>query len=148
MTDAQKLVIEEAKTWLNTPYHWNTRIKGVGVDCGQLLIGIFENTGVLEMGECDPGIYSNERHLHRTEEFYLSWIEKYCRLITDEPQPGDIVMFRYGKCNSHSALVVEWPLLIHSYVRLGVIFSEADDALFKYDNGDSRVTGIYRFRGW
>ena len=38
----QERVRSEALTWLGTPYHHQGRVKGVGVDCGQILIAIYE----------------------------------------------------------------------------------------------------------
>jgi cell wall-associated NlpC family hydrolase len=140
----QQAVIDEALTWLNTPYHRGAKLKGVGVDCGQFLIGVFEGAGYLKPGECDPGYYPYEIHLHRTDEAYLKWILKYCNRIDGQPQPGDIAMFKFGKSSSHSAIVIEWPKVIHSYVRMGVIISNANEALLCYDDGSSRLTGFYR----
>ncbi|HOQ37934.1 MAG TPA: NlpC/P60 family protein [Acetivibrio sp.] len=139
----REAVIKEAMTWLGTPYHRGAKLKGVGVDCGQFLIGVYENVGYLKPGECNPGYYPHEIHLHRAEERYLEYILKYCNKV-DEPQPGDIAMFRFGKSSSHSAIVIEWPRVIHSYVRMGVILSDAREALLCYNDGSSRLTGFYR----
>lgn len=141
----QKKIIEEAMTWLRTPYHSGAKIKGVGVDCGMFLIGVFEGAGYLRPGECDPGYYPHEIHLHRTEERYLEWVLKYCDPVEGNPQPGDIAMFRFGKSSSHSAIVIDWPIVIHSYIRLGVIITDAEkESLLLDDNGNSRLTGFYR----
>lgn len=143
MMDKEK-IINEALSWLNTPYHSEAKIKGVGVDCGQFLLGVYENVGYLKPGECIPEHYPHDRHLHRSEEKYMEYILKFCDPVDGEPQPGDIAMFRYGKSSSHSAIVIDWPWVIHSYVRLGVIKSNANESLFKYEDGTSRLTGIYR----
>jgi cell wall-associated NlpC family hydrolase len=139
----QQAVIDAAIGWLGTPYHRGAKVKGAGVDCGQLLIGVFEDAGYLKPDECDPGYYPHEIHLHRSEEAYLKWILKYCNKV-DTPQPGDIAMFKFGHSSSHSAIVIEWPRVIHSYVRLGVIISDANEALLCYLDGSSRLTGFYR----
>jgi cell wall-associated NlpC family hydrolase len=140
-----KKVITEALTWKETPYHRGARLKGVGVDCGQFLIAVYEATGVLKPGECNPGYYPQEIHLHRSEERYLEWILKYCDPV-DSPQPGDIAMFKFGKSSSHSAIIINWPTVIHSYVRIGVVISNANEALLCDDHGNSRLTGFYRPR--
>lgn len=137
-----------AKTWIGTPYHSGARKKGVGVDCGQILIAVYEEMGALQPGECNPGYYPHDRHLHRTEEKYLEWLMKYCDQVKGDPLPGDIVMFKFGKSSSHSAIVVEWPFVIHAYVRLGVIISHKDEAIFCYEDGTSRLQGVYRVKGW
>ena len=143
MTKQQQAVVSEAITWVGTPYHRGAKIKGVGVDCGQFLIGVFEGAGYLKPGECDPGYYPHEIHLHRAEERYLEWILKFCTKVQN-PQPGDIAMFRFGQSSSHSAIVIEWPKVIHSYVRMGVVVSSAEEALLCYPDGSSRLTGFYR----
>lgn len=139
----QQAVVSEALTWVGTPYHRGAKIKGVGVDCGQFLIGVFEGAGYLQPGECDPGYYPHEIHLHRAEERYLEWILKFCTKVQN-PQPGDIAMFRFGQSSSHSAIVIEWPKVIHSYIRMGVVVSSAEEALLCYPDGSSRLTGFYR----
>src|SRR5690349_11447583 len=34
-------LLDEARTWLLTPWHHNARVRGAGVDCGQLLIACY-----------------------------------------------------------------------------------------------------------
>jgi len=140
-------VITEAKTWENTPYHSMARIKDIGVDCGQLLIAVYENAGIIPVGDCEPGTYSNEFHLHHGEEIYLNWVQKYCDITEDEPLPGDIAVFQFGRCVSHAGIVVEWPRIIHSYVQLGVVLSDINEAILIDNKGKSRLRGIYRIKG-
>ncbi|SFM09031.1 C40 family peptidase [Pelosinus propionicus] len=139
-------IVEIAKTYLNTPYHSGAKIKGVGIDCGQLLIAVYEEAGLLKDGECDPGQYSNEWHLHRSEEKYLGWVEKFCDVVTGDPQPGDIATFKFGRCVSHGGIVVEWSTIIHSYVGMGVILSDIREALLQDNKGKSRLYAVYRHR--
>lgn len=143
----REAVIAEAKTWMATPYHSGAKVKGVGVDCGQLLIGAFENAGVINKGECNPGTYSPEWHLHRSEELYRQWIQKYCDVIKEEPLPGDIAVFRFGRCDSHAGIVVKWPVIIHAYIGMGVVLSDYREALLCHKDGKSRLAAIYRLRG-
>ncbi|WP_436904878.1 hypothetical protein [Acinetobacter johnsonii] len=37
-----QLAVQEALTWLGTPYHHQGRVKDVGVDCGTLLCEVYE----------------------------------------------------------------------------------------------------------
>mgnify|MGYP000971004972 CR=1 FL=1 len=142
----QQRLKAELESWIGTPYHSGAKLKGVGVDCGMLLIGVYEGAGYLKPGECDPGYYPHEIHLHRAEETYLEWIRQYCDPVV-KPEIGDVAMFRFGKSSSHAAIVLEWPQVIHSYVRLGVIETNAEkEALLLYDDGRSRLTGFYRPR--
>ena len=36
----KKQIIQTARQWLDTPYHHQARVKGVGVDCIGLVIGV------------------------------------------------------------------------------------------------------------
>jgi cell wall-associated NlpC family hydrolase len=137
--------VAEAKTWLNTPYHHMGKIKGVGVDCGQFLIAVFENIGYLQKGEIQPGYYPPDWHLHRDEERYLGWVKSRCREVP-EAQPGDIAIFRFGRCVSHGGIVLLWPQIIHAYLDYGVLISSVDEPLLTDKCGQSRLAGIYRPR--
>lgn len=142
----QQRAINEAMTWLGTPHHNGARVKGAGVDCGQILIAAYESAGVLRPGECEPGEYPGDWALHRSEEMYLGWIERFCDQVEGAPQPGDIALFQFGRCISHAAIVIEWPKLIHAYINLGVIVSDASESLLCDAKGESRLRGIYRPR--
>ena len=141
-------VVDEARRWIGTPYHSGARLKRVGVDCGQLLIGVYADAEVIPQGDCEPGHYPFDWHLHRSDELYLSWVEKYCDITGDDPLPGDIAVFKFGRCVSHAGIVLAWPKIIHSYVGLGVIVSSVHEALLCQKNGESRLAGIYRRKGW
>lgn len=117
-------VIEEAKNWLDTPYHHYAKIKGVGVDCAMFLVGVYENVGLVE--QADIGEYEQEWHLHRNEEKYLERIKQWLK-PTDNPLPADICLFKFGRTVSHSAILVNYPLVIHSYYQKGVCYDEIDN---------------------
>jgi len=138
-------VVEAALSWLNTPYHSMAKLKGVGVDCGQLLIGVYEEAGRVKAGEVAPEPYTHDFHLHKSEERYLAWVERYCDRVA-EAEPGDIAVFKFGRCVSHAGIVLQWPKLIHAYVGYGVIISNYDAAILCNNRGESRLYGIYRVR--
>jgi uncharacterized protein YijF (DUF1287 family) len=53
-------------------------------------------------------------------------MDKYCQRVVT-PEPGDIAMFRYGRCVSHGGIisrVESAPWIIHSYVGIGVLEEE------------------------
>jgi hypothetical protein len=75
MDDATRAaVVQEALTWLGTPYHHHARVKGVGVDCAQQLCAVYEACGCVP--HIDPGNYAHDWHLHRGEEVFIGWLEK------------------------------------------------------------------------
>jgi len=133
-------VVKEAKTWLKTPYHWQGRVKGVGVDCGLLILEVFERCGLID--HADVPHYSNEWHLHHGEEKYLRWVERYCHDVTGrEPSPGDIILYQYGRCISHGAIVINYPTIIHSFLNYGgVVYGDAEQDVLK-----KRMKAVYSY---
>lgn len=119
-------VLEEALSWLGTPYHPHGRVKGAGVDCAMLLGEVFHACGMLP-DDWAPGYYAPDWHLHRSEELYLQGIQKYAKPVTGDPKPGDIALFKFGRTTSHGAIVVQWPRLVHAYKGRGVCLMDATD---------------------
>lgn len=130
--------VDEALTWLGTPYHHQGRVKGVGVDCGTLICEVYEKVGLMDY--LDPRPYPPDWHMHQMGEQYLEHIKSVCFEV-NEPQPGDIVLYKIGKCVSHGAIVIEWPTIIHSYINLGVIIQDGTKGSLA-----RRVAGFYRMK--
>lgn len=116
-------IIEIAREWMGTPFHNEARVKGIGVDCLQLLIAVFTEVGLLPAG-LEIESYPPDWHLHREEERYLQGVAKYGRQV-DAPGPGDVALFKFGRCVSHAAIVIDWPLVIHAYHMQGVVEGDA-----------------------
>lgn len=123
-------IVRAAKEWIRTPYHHQGAVKGVGVDCAMFPIAIYKECGVLPEAYHPPE-YSMQWHLHHSEELYLAEIDKFCPEIPAEPgivpplRPADYVIFQFGRTYSHGAIVVDWPLCIHSYIPHGVTLMDA-----------------------
>lgn len=120
--ELRQRVIDEAESWLRTPYHHAAAVKGVGVDCAQILIEVYAAVGVAEKFTTDH--YPSDWMLHRSEERYLANVERFCVQVS-KPQMGDIALFRYGRCYSHSGIVVQWPRLIHAQREDGCCYADA-----------------------
>jgi cell wall-associated NlpC family hydrolase len=106
-------IIEEAKTWLGTPWHHEARVKGAGVDCGMFILGVCENLGLTP--HVVPPHYGPDFMLHRSDEWYVEIILKFADEIFSEPYlPADAVVFKHGRIYSHGGIIVNWPLIIHA----------------------------------
>lgn len=107
-------LINEAKSWLGTPYHHQAALKGVGCDCIGLIRGIYAAFGgVVEL----PADYSPSWHLHRAEERLRDGLKRYG---TEVPllsaRPGDILLFGIGKGPAaHGAVLIEPDIIVHAY---------------------------------
>ena len=112
--EARSAVVAEAVSFLKTPYHHRANVKGVGVDCAQILIEVYSAVGLIE--RFDPGAYPPDFMQHRNEESYLAWVLKYAHQV-ETPKPGDIALYKFGRCISHSGIVIEWPTIIHAHAQ-------------------------------
>lgn len=122
--EQRSAVVAEAWSWLHTPYHHHGRVKNAGVDCAQSLCAIFEVAGLVD--PIETGYYATDWHLHRSEEVYEQWVAKFAKRV-DAPQPGDVALFRFGRCFSHGGVVVAEGLILHAYIQRGVIVSRVDE---------------------
>jgi cell wall-associated NlpC family hydrolase len=113
-------IVAEAMTWLKTPYHHRARKKGAGVDCAMLLIGIFSGVGLID--EFEPDEYPRDWMMHRSEErFRNAVIERADPIDGTDLQPGDVALYKVGRCFAHGAVVIEWPVVIHADSRFGKV---------------------------
>lgn len=111
MNPKRQAVLDIARTWLKTPWHHRARVKGAGVDCAQLLIGVYAEAWLVE--EFDTGDYPPDWMMHRSQERFLEFVKQYCDPV-DAPLPGDLALYFVGRCFSHGAIVTEWPEIIHA----------------------------------
>jgi NlpC/P60 family putative phage cell wall peptidase len=116
-------VVQEAESWIGTPFHHAARLKRIGIDCLMLLAEVYERAGIA--GPIEPPHYPPDWHLHKDAERYLDGLAAYARPIEGPPLPGDIALFRFGRTFSHGAIVTQWPRLIHAYWNIGVVHGDA-----------------------
>ena len=117
-------VVAAARAWVGTPYHMNARVRGAGVDCGQLLIGVFADAGLV--ASFDTGHSPQDFHLNRREERYLDFIRPHLTEFAGPPLAGDVIMFHYGHSYSHGAVVIKAePLtVVHAFMRARQVIEE------------------------
>jgi cell wall-associated NlpC family hydrolase len=115
----RKEIVDEAISWLRTPYHHEARVKRSGVDCGMLLAEVFERVGLIP--HIDPSHYPPDFMMHRADEWYLSIISTYCHEIEGDPLPGDVMLFKVGRLYAHGGIVIDWPMIIHASIQDKVV---------------------------
>jgi len=121
--DQRRDVVREARSWIGTKYHPQGDIKGAGIDCGMLLVRVFVDTGLC--APFDPRPYADYWYLHRSEERYLGFIFDRAKEVS-APLPGDVMVFRYGRCFSHGGIVTDTsPLtIVHAFQPALVVLEE------------------------
>ena len=113
-------VINEAVSWVNTPFRNCADIKGEngGVDCAMMLIRSFVDTGALL--PFDPRPYPPQWHVHHDEERFLQLIiEQLGAIEIESPQIGDIGVYHWGRCYSHGALIINKDEVCHAFYKTG-----------------------------
>jgi hypothetical protein len=121
--ETRRAVVAAARAWIGTPYHHMADLKGVGVDCAMLLVRVFCDLGLV--ADFDPRPYTRDWMLHRDEERYLGFLLQSAR-DTATPAPGDIALFRVGRCYAHGAIVTKSdPLtIIHAFAPAARVVEE------------------------
>lgn len=117
-------IAEVALSWIGTPYHHRARVKGAGVDCAQLLIGVYAEAGLIE--PFDTGDYPMDWAAHRDDERFLGFLQRYAA-PTERAQRGDVLVYRYFRCYSHGAIVIDDELMVHSFIGRGVELVERSE---------------------
>ena len=115
-------IINEARSWLGTPYHHQAALKGIGCDCIGLLRGIFAAFGgIVDL----PADYSPSWHVHRAEERLREGLSRYgTEIPLLSARPGDILLFGIGRGPAaHGAVLIEPDIMIHAYAEAGAVIA-------------------------
>lgn len=155
----RRAVVAEALSWIGTPYHNHGRVKGRdgGADCLTFLVETFQRCGMLEAVTLPN--YAPQWHLHQHAESYLAGVLQFCVEMPGpeqrEPLPGDIVLWKFGHCFSHGAIVTAWPMVAHALMgrRLGRANADRDPPLTHVseavaDRGRPRPRRVFALRRW
>lgn len=140
-TEARAAIVAEAARWLGTPWHHKARVQGAGVDCIQFLVAVYHACGLIP--EIDTGDYPRDWMLHRGEELLLDGLSEYAEEIEAPPLPGDIVVYRFGKCYSHAGIVCGDGEIVHAYLEEGAVVRGSPDG----GRLAGRVRKYFRVRG-
>lgn len=135
-------VIEEAQSWLGTPFHHAAAVKGSGVDCAHLAAAVYETTGVLEDGKI--GFYGQDWYMHEDAERLLDRVSQFCVKV-EQPAFGDLALFAFGRASAHVGIVTQWPEIIHA----DRMFDEVVTYIVEPDGPFARrLTGFWSPKRW
>jgi cell wall-associated NlpC family hydrolase len=120
---ARHFVVQEARSWIGTPYHLGARVKGAGCDCYTFIAETMISCHVIR-NENLP-IYSGDWWAHVTTEQYLFRLLRYAvktfeglSCVRDRVLPGNVVATiapgTESRVFNHGAVVTSWPFGIHS----------------------------------
>lgn len=114
MDRVRQAIIDEAYTYIGTPYQHKGRIKGVGVDCGGMIYNLFSPYLPLPPF---PASYASDWSLHKGDnEIYLDFIAPFV-IEVPRPVPAGVTMVQFGRNFGHGIVCVGKNQFIHSYGR-------------------------------
>ena len=93
-------IVAEALTWQGTPFHHMGRVKGVGVDCVGLVLGVAKAVGI---GVTDVKLYPR----YPINGVFQNAVDSQTvHVDLADVLPGDLMEFSWGREPQHIALVV------------------------------------------
>lgn len=120
--EGRAAVVAEAMSWLRTPWHHNSRVKGAGVDCANFVLACYVNAGLIE--DQSVGEYPADWHIHRDLERFVGVMTSRgfgAPIQETELQPGDAIVFKIGRVFSHGAIYIGAKRVVHAYITEGQV---------------------------
>lgn len=116
-----RAILDEAREWLDTPYHHQQSIKGQATDCIGLVVGVASNIGLLNQRD-RLWISKNFSGYARSPQGDLlrrgfgAFLPEY---HVDDMQPGDVLLISMNYQPRHCAIYTENNTIIHAYAERG-----------------------------
>lgn len=126
-------IVAEARTWLGTPFHHQGRVKGAGVDCIGLVIGVARDLGLVDYASPAYGRIPNPVVMGRELRAHL--------LPASAIDPGVVLWFAFAQAPQHVGIVTDSGL-IHAYATAGKVVETGLDPQWI-----ARTRGMFRFPG-
>ncbi|CAO3460826.1 hypothetical protein [Azospirillum argentinense] len=132
-------MVAEARTWLGTPWRHQQQRKGLGADCGQMVLGVLAAVGYCRVAYEGYARIPDGRQLRALCDRQLARV--------DAPQPGDVVLLRLKELPVHLGILgdagrgPDGLSLIHSYASARKCIEHDFDAGWR-----DAVVQFYRMR--
>lgn len=145
-------IVTEARHWIGTPFHHQGRLRGVGVDCVGLVIGICESLNLhsraldkkgrkVPFTALDEQGYAPEPQGNLLRTKLDAFLEP---IPADSMKPGDIALFVMARHPQHVAIIGDYPggglSLIHAYSPRGGVCEHGYN-----EKWQRRIVSAYRF---
>lgn len=139
-------LVEEAKSWVGTPFMAHSRVKGAGVDCVNLAAALYLKTRFLD--SFDPPPYALDGGVHNTRSQIIDWLEEHPRFLAVwhkhgpglyDPLAGDALVFKNAQSEHHVAVMLAGNHFIHAVNHRKVTIGALSDPLYKH-----ALSAVYR----
>lgn len=123
----RQVIIDEARSWLDTPFQHQSHRKGLGCDCGGLIGGICIGAGLFPADWWETSFASHSGYARTPSNGTL---EAICHLFMRriplaEAKPADVLLMRFKQEPQHLAILVPYRYggleMIHAYSRAGKV---------------------------
>jgi NlpC/P60 family putative phage cell wall peptidase len=139
------LIVREARSWLGTPFHHQGRLKGIGVDCIGLVVGIARDLNLTDRhGKhyFDRQDYGREPYRGQLQEE----LEDHLLAVkASQAQAGDVLLLKFAVEPQHVGILTAQSTLIHAYSRYSRLNQCVEHRLAQIWQG--RIAGAYRYPG-
>lgn len=128
-------IVEEARTWIDTPFRHQGRLRGVGSDCVGVILGVGKALGLLDFQLSNYGRLPDGMLMHRIMCEHLD------KVSIESMQFGDIILFKFDSDPQHVGFYTDVGIL-HSYADVKKCVETSLDDVWK-----SRIVDVFRFKG-
>lgn len=133
--------VNEARSWLGTPFKHQASVKGVGCDCIGLIKGVGVALGLVDYDEKSDKAkpFLNYRLMPDSKKMREGLATFLMPIDVIDARMGDIFFLAWTKEPQHVCLITDRGI-IHSYSSIGKVVEHSFDKDWK-----QRVTGAYRY---
>ena len=135
----REAIVAAGRSWLDTPFVHEARLKGVGVDCAGVIIGVAREVGLSDYDISGYGRVPEPARMRGELDANMD------RITLAEILPGDVLWCRIERDPQHLALITEIEpevKILHSYQSVGRCVEHRLDEAWR-----RRIVAVFRFRG-
>ena len=133
-------IVAAARAQLRTPYQHQAALAGVATDCIGLIEIVATALGVPEAKAWAADARRRSYAKHPDADMLLAAAREYL-VPVQEPQPGDIGVFRFKRLPQHFAILTG-ETMIHAYASAGRVVENTIDKAWR-----RRMVTAFAFRG-
>lgn len=139
-------IVQEARSWVGTPFHHQAAVKGLGCDCAGLVRGVGVACGVVDLPDHVWAPHANYARIPRPEIMERGMRAFLIEIPLDKVRVGDVIWMQWRKDLPMHVGIVAVHLgrvtLIHSTSEVGKVVEHGLTAEWC-----TRVASAWRFPG-
>lgn len=128
-------VVHEARSWLGTPFHHQGRLKGTGVDCAGVIVGVLS---ALEISTVDVQGYGHRPDTRQLEQLCHAHLTE---VGLEDALPGDVLLITIDHAPQHMAFMTDIGML-HAYAQRRKVVEHIID-----QDWTEKITAVFKIPG-